>query len=130
MTGTIDMASSFLDRAGIQNFNGLQGLSLGKIATGASGHESIVIEESQRRGYMGFEPNFRARTLVTEDWRLTLYSDTNWGELYNLRNDPNEFDNLWNDTEYRNVQAEILELLSRRMMDLSDSSPLSIGHGP
>ena len=79
---------------------------------------------------MGFEPNFRARTLVTEDWRLTLYSDTNWGELYNLRNDPNEFDNLWNDTEYRNVQAEILELLSRRMMDLSDSSPVSIGHGP
>ena len=130
LTGTIDMASSFLDRAGIQNFNGLQGLSLGKIATGASGHESIVIEESQRRGYMGFEPNFRARTLVTEDWRLTLYSDTNWGELYNLRNDPNEFDNLWNDTEYRNVQAEILELLLRRMMDLSDSSPVSIGHGP
>ena len=129
-TGTIDLASSFLDRAGIQEFNGMQGLSLGQIAAGAPGHDSMVIEESQRRGYMGFQPNFRARSLVADHWRLTLYSDTDWGELYNLANDPNEFENLWDDPEYQRIRTELLERLTRRMMDLSDSSPLSIGHGP
>ncbi|MEE2655253.1 MAG: sulfatase-like hydrolase/transferase [Pseudomonadota bacterium] len=129
-TGTIDLASSFLDRAGIQEFNGMQGLSLGQIAAGAPGHDSMVIEESQRRGYMGFQPNFRARSLVADHWRLTLYSDTDWGELYNLANDPNEFENLWDDPGYQRIRTELLERLTRRMMDLSDSSPLSIGHGP
>ena len=90
----------------------------------------MVIEEGQRRGYMGLEPNFRARTLVTADWRLTMYSGVEWGELYNLKNDPNEFDNLWNDGASAKIQAELIEKLARRMMDLSDNSPLATGHGP
>ena len=129
-TGTIDLASSFLDRAGVEGFNGMQGLNLGEIADGAPGHDSMIIEESQRRGYMGFDPNFRARTIVADQWRLTLYSGAAWGELYNLENDPNEFDNLWDDPRHKGLRTEMLERLARRMMDLSDSSPLSIGHGP
>ena len=108
----------------------MQGLNLGEIADGAPGHDSMIIEESQRRGYMGFDPNFRARTIVADQWRLTLYSGAAWGELYNLENDPNEFDNLWDDPRHKGLRTEMLERLARRMMDLSDSSPLSIGHGP
>ena len=129
-TGTLDLASSFLDRAGVEGFNGMQGLSLGQIAEGAPGHDSMIIEESQRRGYMGFDPNFRARTIVAGQWRMTLYSEADWGELYDLKNDPNEFYNLWDDPGHIGVRTEMLERLSRRMMDLSDSSPLSTGHGP
>jgi arylsulfatase A-like enzyme len=108
----------------------MQGLSLGQIAEGAPGHDSMIIEESQRRGYMGFDPNFRARTIVAGQWRMTLYSEADWGELYDLKNDPNEFYNLWDDPGHIGVRTEMLERLSRRMMDLSDSSPLSTGHGP
>ena len=130
LCGTLDLANSILDRAGIEGFNGMQGLSLSQIIEGGDGHDSMIIEEGQRRGYMGLEPNFRARTLVTGDWRLTMYSGVNWGELYNLKNDPNEFDNLWNDVASAKIQAELIEKLARRMMDLSDNSPLSTGHGP
>ncbi|MPY69934.1 MAG: sulfatase-like hydrolase/transferase [Alphaproteobacteria bacterium] len=128
--GTIDLPTSFLDRAGINPFNGMQGKSLPALATGAEAHDSLVIEEDQRRSYMGFPANFRARTLLAGDWRLTLYSCTEWGELYNLKNDPLEFENLWTDPKQRAVRAELMERLARKMIDLAESSPLATGHGP
>ena len=41
-----------------------------------------------------------------------------------------EFDNLWNDGASAKIQAELIEKLARRMMDLSDNSTLATGHGP
>ena len=78
-SGTIDLAGTILGRAGIQPFNGMQSKSLFDIARGKNSREAILIEESQRRGYMGFGNNFKARTLLHDDWRLTKYSNTGWG---------------------------------------------------
>ena len=130
LAGTIDLPTSFLDRAGVAGFNGMQGKSLPAIAAGTDSHDSLIIEESQRRGYMGFGPNFRARTMIADHWRLSFYSGADWGELYNLRDDPLEFNNLWNDPAHAKTRAELTERLARRMMDLTDSSPLATGHGP
>ena len=130
LAGTIDLPTSFLARAGVAPFNGMQGRSLPDIAAGRERHDALVVEEDQRRGYMGFPPNFRARTLIDGRHRLTLYSCAGWGELYDLRDDPNEFRNLWDDPGHHRVQAEMTEKLARRLMALADSSPLSIGHGP
>ena len=108
----------------------MQGKSLPAMAASGEGHDGMVIEEDQRRGYMGFSPNFRERTLVADNWRLTLYSQAEWGELYDLTNDPNEFDNLWDAPPHAAKRAEMTERLARRMLDLADSSPLATGHGP
>jgi arylsulfatase A-like enzyme len=130
LAGTIDLPTSFLARAGVAPFNGMQGKALPDMAAGRDGHDALVIEEDQRRGYMGFPLNFRARTLLDGRHRLTLYSCADWGELYDLADDPNEFRNLWSDPAHRSLRAELTERLARRMMALADSSPLSIGHGP
>ena len=130
LAGTIDLPTSILDRAGVGRFNGMQGKNLSAIAAGDEVHDSVVIEESQQRGYMGLEPSFRARTMIADKWRLTFYSDTDWGELYDLENDPLEFDNLWHDPAHAAKRAALVEQLARRMMDLTDTSPLTIGHGP
>lgn len=130
LAGTLDLAPSFLDRAGINPFNGMQGKPLPDIASGGAAHDSLLIEEDQRRSYMGFPANFRARTLIADDWRLTLYSCTDWGELYNLGRDPLEFENLWDDPASRGVRDALMERLVRRMMALADASPLATGHGP
>lgn len=128
--GTIDIPGTILDRAGIQPFNGMQSKSLSDIAHGRDRRDAFIVEESQRRGYMGFEANFKARTMLRGDWRITLYSGTDWGEMYNLANDPNEFDNLWDDPAYSETRTELLEQLVREMMDLSDMSPAATTHGP
>ena len=77
---------------------------------------------------MGFDNNFRARTLITPDRRLTLYEGAGWGEVYDLANDPDEMRNLWDEPGSR--RAELVEELARKMMALTDTSPLATHHGP
>jgi arylsulfatase A-like enzyme len=131
LCGTLDIANTILARAGLQGHNGMQGANLlAAIDGGGTGHDSLIIEEHQRRGYMGFKNNFRARTLVTKDFRLTLYEGVDWGELYDLANDPNELNNLWDDPQSHHQRHELIEKLARQMMELADSSPLATHHGP
>jgi arylsulfatase A-like enzyme len=129
--GTLDIANTVLARAGLQGHNGMQGLNLmPAVHGGATGRDSLVIEEHQRRGYMGFKNNFRARSLITENERLTLYEGANWGELYDFTSDPDEMNNLWNDPRSQPRRHELTERLARKMMELADSSPLATHHGP
>ena len=90
----------------------------------------MVIEEHQRRGYMGFKNNFRARSLITKQHRLTLYEGADWGELYDLAADPHEMNNLWKQPQAQNHRHELTEALARKMMELADTSPLATHHGP
>ena len=125
LASTVDIASTILDRAGIEPYNGIQGDSLLDVVGGAGGgHDSIVIEDDQQRTYMGFEKPPRARTLITERWRLSVYQDLGWGELYDLSEDPHEMENLWDDPERADIRGELFETLARRQMELVDRSPL------
>jgi arylsulfatase A-like enzyme len=131
LCGTLDIAKSILDRAGLAAHNGIQGNSLLLAINGdPTGYDGLVIEEHQRRGYMGFKNNFRARSLITKDHRLTLYESADWGELYNFAADPHELNNLWNDPQARDQRHHLTEQLARKMMELADTSPLATHHGP
>jgi hypothetical protein len=79
---------------------------------------------------MGFKNNFRARSLITKENRLTIYEGVNWGELYDFNADPYELNNLWNEPSRQNRRHEMMEELARKMMELADSSPLVTHHGP
>jgi arylsulfatase A-like enzyme len=74
--------------------------------------------------------DFRARSLITEDFRLTFYEGAEWGELYDFSNDPHELNNLWDDPKSKHLRAELIEKLARKMMELADTSPLATHHGP
>jgi arylsulfatase A-like enzyme len=129
--GTLDIAKTILTRAGLQGHNGIQGANLMQAVNGGeTGHNSLIIEEHQRRGYMGFKNNFRARSLITEKERLTLYEGVDWGELYDFTKDPDEMNNLWIDPSFQTRRHELTEVLVRKMMELADSSPLATHHGP
>jgi arylsulfatase A-like enzyme len=131
LCGTLDIAKTILARAGLQGHNGMQGVNLLPAVHGEkTGHDSLIIEEHQRRGYMGLANNFRARSLITQDHRLTLYEGADWCELYDLANDPDEMNNLWDNPQARDRRYALTEQLARRMMELADSSPLATHHGP
>jgi arylsulfatase A-like enzyme len=130
LSGTRDIAATILDRAGIAGYNGLQGRSLLAEIAGqapAARQESALIEEDGQRIFGGFSGPVRCRTLVTERWRLSLYSGAEWGELYDLDEDPDELRNLWFDHDHRAVRAEMIERLARSMMAACDSFPLPTG---
>jgi arylsulfatase A-like enzyme len=131
LCGTLDLAATILERAGLGGYNGIQGRSLLNAVKGApTGNDSLLIEEHQRRGYMGLKNNFRARTLMTEEHRLTLYDGADWGELYYLRDDPAELKNLWDEPKCQEKRRELTERLARKMMELAETSPLAMHHGP
>ncbi len=130
LAGTLDIASTILDRAKVEPYNGIQGVSLLPILAGTNtdiGRDSMVIEDDQQRAVFGLPSGSRMRTLVTQRWRMTIAQGDPFGELYDLQNDPHEMDNLFEDAAHRGVRAELMEKLAYRQMELADRSPLPMG---
>ena len=76
---------------------------------------------------MGVDSPPRVRTLVTDDWRLTIRDCVEWGEMYDLRNDPSEIDNLYDETGASVVRSLLFESMVRCMIALQDRSPAATG---
>ena len=125
IAGTVDIAQTMLSRAGIVPYNGIQGRSLEpEIATLEDhGSAALLIEDDQQRSIMGFDDAFRVHSLITDRWRLSLYSGAGHGELYDLENDPHELSNLYDDPAHAPVKAEMLERLVKAEIDTVDRSP-------
>jgi len=51
---------------------------------------------------------YHARCLVTENFRITIYPGTPYGELFDLRTDPHELYNLWDKEDYCGIKQELL----------------------
>ena len=88
---------------------------------------AVVIEEESQRAELGFDAPPRLHSLVTRDWRLSVYDGVDWGELYHLAEDPDERDNRWDDPACASVRGALFERLARRRIDLVDRSPLPTG---
>ena len=84
-----------------QSWLGLLGRPKGRI------RDTVVIEnDSPTTGY-------QVRCLVTERYRLTVYPCTPHGELFDLREDPDELYNLWYDAGRQQLRSDLVaELLS------------------
>jgi len=88
------------------------GRSLVPVLTGADrSTESTALIEGDE-DYLGF----RMRTLVTRRYRLTAYSGQSYGELFDFQEDPNEFQNRWEDPSRRGLRDGLrIQLLDKIM---------------
>jgi uncharacterized sulfatase len=48
------------------------------------------------------------KTYVNERFKITVYYNRDYGELFDLQTDPDEINNLWDDPAYANLRAELL----------------------
>ncbi|HEX7008103.1 MAG TPA: sulfatase-like hydrolase/transferase [Alphaproteobacteria bacterium] len=129
LAGTVDLAPTILDRAGLAPFNGMQGRSLLRLMRGdeSGWREAMLVEEEGQRIYLGLPGRARVRTLITDRHRLTVYDGVEWGELYDLRDDPHEMSNLWFDPDRQDLVRDLLARLAREMIAHSETSPRPIG---
>ena len=61
-------------------------------------------------------------TLVTDQHKLVIYRDWDGGELYDLRKDPDQYENLW-DREPALRGQLLLRLAQERLRDEPQANP-------
>ncbi len=128
MAGSIDIARSVLARAGIAPCHGMQGQAIGDIVSNnlPSRHDGMLVEQTTRQYLPGMDRNVRLNSFVDARWRLTIWEATGWGELYDLREDPFEMCNLWDDPSHRGIREELMLRMIRSTIALQDWSPLQV----
>lgn len=107
MASTVDLAPTLLDYAGIDEPEGVQGVSMRGALAGTSPlpRDGVLTENDDDSMPM------RARTLTTRDWKLTWHLGTEQGELYDRRRDPDERRNRWDDPASAGVKTTLLSRL-------------------
>jgi arylsulfatase A-like enzyme len=122
----LDFAPTVLDYAGIDqaafDLRGgqqaapviLPGESLrATIETGAPPQQDGKLMEFDEDGTS--DEMCRYRMLITERWKICIYGGFGDGVLFDLENDPLELQNLWEDSDYIVVKAEMLAKLTDRL---------------
>jgi len=125
ITNTVDIGPTILERAGLTPFNGNQGISFLDCINGGEGKRTdTLIECNDGVAKFGMDKAARVRSVVSAQWRYTMYLDEDWGELYDLENDPNETRNLWDSESHREVRFQLAERLTHHLANQMDESPL------
>lgn len=124
LASSMDLAATVLERAGVATPWGMQGRSLLPVlGNDTAVRDAVLIEEEQQRLCFGFDKPPRVHSLVTATWRLSVYRDTTFGELYDLQADPRERVNRWEDSAYVRQKAELLAQLVREQLKAVDQAP-------
>jgi arylsulfatase A-like enzyme len=123
---TVDLAQTILHLAEREPYHGIQGHSLVPLLEEPTVtiRDQVLIEDDGQRPLKGTNRPIRLRTLLTPEWRLTYYDGFEFGELYNVTNDPLEHRNLWHEPEAQSMKVALSEHLLRTIIDQQDRSPL------
>lgn len=128
MVEQVDIMATVLDLCGVEPQPSVQGRSIVPILRdGASpGRDSVLVQdrEAPDLAVRGLAPSDVSQMGVrTRDWKLIHYESCPYGELYDLKNDPGEFRNLWAEPAYARKRAEMEHLLLDRLADAQDPLP-------
>lgn len=120
---THDIGTTILERARIEPAIGMQGRSLLE-----EGRDLAFIQYDHQSSNPGLGRPPRVHTIRTDRWRLSLFDGIDWGELYDLETDPNEFENLWDVPAYGDQRAALMEALARAEVSHVDQVPFPVSH--
>ncbi len=118
LTTSLDHLPTFCDWAGVGARPPLDGRSVAPVCAGESGEtwDEIAVQ------WTGHPHEGCVRSIITDDgWRLSIFSEEGYGEMFNLREDPTEQRNLYFDAESTAKRQELHERLTRTYMRQSDT---------
>lgn len=126
MVELVDLPQTLLDCIGLPKHPGMQGKSFYPILTGekdATKHREDVYCEYYQAMPGHRKPSANLTMVRTEEHKLVVDHTYEGGELYDLKADPNETHNLWEDTKYSEIKSNMLFRLCNRMADTVDPLP-------
>jgi len=101
----VDLGISFLNYAECPIAEGIQGVSqleAWQKKKAVPPRDNVIIE------FRPTEDSFMQTTFIYDDYKLVLYTNEEWGELYNLKTDPDLYENLWDNPEYQQLKIKLL----------------------
>lgn len=107
-----DLAPTFLSLADVEVPRTMTGVDQSDVWRGRSDsvRDHVVVENRQAPTAL------HCKTYVADRYKLTVYYDRDYGELFDLEADPEERTNLWDDPEYQSLKHELhRELLFAEM---------------
>jgi len=100
----VDYAPTFLSAAGIEVPGLMQGVNQLEVWSGDAerAREHLIVENRHN------PTTVHLRTLVNDRYKLTVYRDAPYGELFDLEADPGELRNLWDDPASAELRSRLL----------------------
>ena len=100
----IDIPCTILDYANIEKPQGFQGRSwknyLEEKDENKAPRDFVIVE-------MQATHNVYQETFIDQNHKLVIYRDTDYGELYNLKTDPDQYTNLWNVPDSQQLKSRL-----------------------
>jgi len=84
--------------------------------------ECVIVENDE--DYLGL----RLRTLITAEHQLTIYAGQDYGELFDLRDDPNQERNLWRSPAHRCLRDKLALRLLHELAMTDSALPRRLCH--
>jgi len=112
LQGLIDLAPTWLNLSGLACPPEFQGVDQSAVWRGEqeSLREAIVVEDRPHDG------PFNQRIFITDRFKLVAYSNPEYGELYDMVEDPHQVRNLWSDPAFADLRFHMLQgLLTEEM---------------
>jgi arylsulfatase A-like enzyme len=100
----IDLAPTFLTAAGIDVPGLMQGIDQLAVWCGRveKARDHVIVENRHQPTAV------HLRTYIDERYKITVYRDHDYGELFDLEIDPGEHHNRWDDPSYSEIKCELL----------------------
>jgi arylsulfatase A-like enzyme len=104
LQSTVDLPQTFLSMLGLQVPAIMSGVDESAVWRGEAEtiRDHVIVENRHQPTTMNI------RTYISEHWKMTVYFKREYGELYDLQNDPGELINLWNTEDYKEKKTELL----------------------
>lgn len=124
----VDVMPTILGACGVETPGGVQGTSRLPLIMGEAGdgQGAVLIQERHAPDLAarGLDPKLVWQVGIrTPEWKLIHYVGTETGELYDLRNDPGEFANIFDDGGYLPQRRELQAVLMDRLAATQDPLP-------
>jgi arylsulfatase A-like enzyme len=125
MALNLDFAPTFLDLAGVPEPDYMQGTSLEPLFDGTTPKDWRKSVYYQYFEYPGWHAVKRHYGIRTERYKLIhFYYDIDQWELYDLKKDPDEMQNVYNDPAYQQVRDSLTVQLRLQQKKFGDSDSL------
>lgn len=115
----VDIVPTLLAAAGLKTSYGIQGVSQMEVLAGRESH----VRNSALTAYIAHDRGINAKCLRTTRYKLVIFAGETYGELYDLKEDPHENSNRFEDPDYSDIRHSMVELLVHRMIQDQDPLP-------